>query len=184
MSSQEKRVYYFAYGSNLNVGQMQQRCPSAKFVGITSLESYSFCFKGYADIEFSNPDSKVSGVVYSLTKEDLARLDSFEGVGTTGSYERVEVYVKLSGIYTTVITYVKNGTSIISREAFNAYVAKIKRGYNFWSFDVQVVKNAELDFTKQDKFEIEVITPDNFATDYPFRMTAQELNIYKRSRGR
>ena len=38
--------YYLAYGSNLNIRQMQMRCPGAKPVGTMVLEDYELLFKG------------------------------------------------------------------------------------------------------------------------------------------
>ena len=38
--------YYIAYGSNLNVQQMQMRGPHAKGVGAATLEGWGLVFKG------------------------------------------------------------------------------------------------------------------------------------------
>ncbi|MBQ2786039.1 MAG: gamma-glutamylcyclotransferase [Oscillospiraceae bacterium] len=40
------RKFYLAYGSNLNVEQMQYRCPGAIKVGTTYLEGYRITFRG------------------------------------------------------------------------------------------------------------------------------------------
>ena len=36
--------YYFAYGSNMNLGQMRFRCPDAEVVGNVRLEDYRLAF--------------------------------------------------------------------------------------------------------------------------------------------
>ena len=38
--------FYLAYGSNLNIPQMQRRCPTAKIVGIAEIKDYELLFKG------------------------------------------------------------------------------------------------------------------------------------------
>ena len=38
--------YYLAYGSNLSVAQMAQRCPDAVYVGTAVLTDYRLLFKG------------------------------------------------------------------------------------------------------------------------------------------
>lgn len=38
--------YYLAYGSNLSVAQMAQRCPDAVYVGTAVLTDYQLLFKG------------------------------------------------------------------------------------------------------------------------------------------
>lgn len=43
---------YFAYGSNLDLEQMAQRCPDAEIVGPVRLENYElrFCGSGFATV--------------------------------------------------------------------------------------------------------------------------------------
>ena len=38
--------FYLAYGSNLNIPQMQRRCPTAKIVGTAEIKDYELLFKG------------------------------------------------------------------------------------------------------------------------------------------
>lgn len=42
--SEEK--LYFAYGSNINLDQMDMRCPDARVVGTVVLEGYELLFRG------------------------------------------------------------------------------------------------------------------------------------------
>ena len=37
---------YIAYGSNLNMNQMRDRCPTVQFVGIGEIRNYKLQFKG------------------------------------------------------------------------------------------------------------------------------------------
>jgi len=79
-------MYYFAYGSNLDLLQMQLRCPGAQFVSTAKLEGYRICFprKSYVrdcaviSIELSARD-EVWGALYELDGTDIARLDEREG---------------------------------------------------------------------------------------------------------
>ena len=41
-----KEKYYLAYGSNLSIAQMVQRCPYAVYVGKATIEGYQLLFKG------------------------------------------------------------------------------------------------------------------------------------------
>ena len=38
--------YYLAYGSNLNVSQMERRCPAARVAGVAEIKGYELLFKG------------------------------------------------------------------------------------------------------------------------------------------
>jgi gamma-glutamylcyclotransferase (GGCT)/AIG2-like uncharacterized protein YtfP len=78
-------LYYFAYGSNMNWGQMQRRCPSAKFVCVARLPDYRFAIARHSRLRncgtaniFAEPDSEVWGIVYEVADQDLITLDGFE----------------------------------------------------------------------------------------------------------
>ena len=45
-----KRLY-IAYGSNMNIKQMEYRCPDAKIIGKTYLENWELTMPFYANIE-------------------------------------------------------------------------------------------------------------------------------------
>jgi gamma-glutamylcyclotransferase (GGCT)/AIG2-like uncharacterized protein YtfP len=78
-------LFYFAYGSNMNWEQMQQRCPSARFVCVATLENYRFAIArhsrrrncGTANI-IADTSNEVWGIVYDISELDLLILDGFE----------------------------------------------------------------------------------------------------------
>ena len=43
-----KTVLYFAYGSNLDEGQMLERCPGAKTMGHATLPNHALTFGGFS----------------------------------------------------------------------------------------------------------------------------------------
>jgi gamma-glutamylcyclotransferase len=79
-------IVYFAYGSNLDKEQMQNRCPSSCFLCKALLENYKLAFTrkstkrggGVADI-VESVGSRVWGVVYQLDERELESLDKREG---------------------------------------------------------------------------------------------------------
>ena len=91
-------ILYFAYGSNMNRGQMHKRCPGSEFKCRAFLQDYEFVFDGYsknwggsvANIVQKN-GNVVEGVIFKITKSDLGSLDRFEGEGSV--YDRVELTV-------------------------------------------------------------------------------------------
>ena len=75
--------YYIAYGSNLNVGQMEYRCPLASFVGTATLKDWRLVFKGsgsgnYLTIEPCEGRS-VPVAIWKVTSLDEKNLDRYEG---------------------------------------------------------------------------------------------------------
>lgn len=75
-----KRSLMFAYGSNMYAQQALKRMPNAKKYGIAKLIDYAFNFagNGVASV-YEKINSKVPGVLYSITDNDFAKMDSFEG---------------------------------------------------------------------------------------------------------
>jgi hypothetical protein len=79
-------MYYFAYGSNLDLLQMQLRCPEAQFVSTAKLDGYRICFPRKSFVRDCAVISvepaageQVWGVLYELDGTDIARLDEREG---------------------------------------------------------------------------------------------------------
>jgi gamma-glutamylcyclotransferase len=79
-------MLYFAYGSNMNWQQMQNRCPSARFFGIALLPDHKLAFTrksikrgcGVADAA-PTQNHNVWGIVYEITAQDIEALDKSEG---------------------------------------------------------------------------------------------------------
>jgi cation transport regulator ChaC len=74
---------YFAYGSNMNPGQMAERCPGAVPLGIAELDGYRFVIntRGVATIV---PEKRggVVGVLWAVSEEHERTLDGYEGVAS------------------------------------------------------------------------------------------------------
>jgi gamma-glutamylcyclotransferase (GGCT)/AIG2-like uncharacterized protein YtfP len=79
-------MLYFAYGSNLNPGQMTQRCPGHRTLAVARLTGHRLVFPRFspsrrcasASVEPS-PGDAVWGVVYQLAPDDIPVLHYHEG---------------------------------------------------------------------------------------------------------
>jgi gamma-glutamylcyclotransferase (GGCT)/AIG2-like uncharacterized protein YtfP len=101
-ASDVRRVNVFAYGSNVDQDQMRSRCPSARLVGVATLRGHAMAFAGYSASRcgpvatvFKCDALDVPGALYSITHDDLARLDRFEGV--PWMYTRTSAWVIANG---------------------------------------------------------------------------------------
>jgi len=80
-TSKENSILYFAYGSNMNLTQMKNRCQdNFKKISNTILKDYILGFdqSGYANIKEKNGED-VMGVLYNLNQQCLTNLDGYEG---------------------------------------------------------------------------------------------------------
>ncbi|KAM3440601.1 hypothetical protein MY4824_002049 [Beauveria thailandica] len=93
---EQGKSFYFAYGSNMHVSQMADRCPRSRFVGPASLPGYRWQIneKGIANI-VPSPNDRVEGLVYQLAWEDEKSLDRIEAVSKK-LYERQFLPVDLT----------------------------------------------------------------------------------------
>src|ERR1700753_2463662 len=89
----DARHTYFAYGSNLSVQQMAQRCPGAVNPRPATLADHDWLInhRGVATIERFD-GGEVHGVLWQVTDHDLATLDSAEGVPVRYRRDRLSVH--------------------------------------------------------------------------------------------
>ncbi|RWA10619.1 hypothetical protein EKO27_g4488 [Xylaria grammica] len=84
----EDGSFYFAYGSNLHLTQMANRCPASIFKGKAVLSGYRWQInvRGVANVVPSTNDS-VEGLLYLVNPRDERSLDRSEGV-SKGFYQK------------------------------------------------------------------------------------------------
>ena len=127
--------YYFAYASNLNKKQMQEKCPESKPLYKVTLPNYKLIFTdwsrqlrgGKANIVLFKGE-KVLGAVYEVSDQCMNRLDKFET-----SYNRIKVNVfDEDGESLEAITYIK-GRQPQEAKPSNEYLLTIQQGYKDWN---------------------------------------------------
>jgi gamma-glutamylcyclotransferase (GGCT)/AIG2-like uncharacterized protein YtfP len=81
---------YFAYGSNMDLAAMAQRCPASKPVGPARLARHRFLINadGYATVA-RHPRGDVHGMLFDLALSDMPALDRYEGIAR-GLYTKVQ----------------------------------------------------------------------------------------------
>lgn len=92
--------YYLAYGSNLSMAQMAQRCPEAVYIGTAEIPDYQLLFKGsqsgsYLTVE-PKSGSSVPVLVWRISDRDEFRLDRYEGCPTF--YYKTTMQVKVHSL--------------------------------------------------------------------------------------
>ena len=133
----------FAYGSNLDLIQMNRRCPSSKIISKGSLANYRLDFNRYssgwgggvADV-IPVKGSEVWGLVFELSDTDMDSLDFYEGCykDRPSLYERSKVVINTpKGPIPDVWLY-----TVVEKQKFEAPTAKyleiIKNAAAQWNF--------------------------------------------------
>ena len=145
--------YYLAYGSNLNIQQMQTRCPSAKPVGSVPLDGYELLFRGRNGSAVATIEPKVGGVVpcglWLITDKDEASLDCYEGF--PHFYRKEMIPVRFGRRNMKVMAYVMNDGHALAMPGIG-YLRTILDGYKDFGLDLSALDAAlEVSTSAEDK---------------------------------
>lgn len=148
ISMSKERILYFAYGSNLNLGQMARRCPRARRVQPYSHAGYQLVFRGVADITPSSEDV-VFGGLWEITKACELALDRYEGYQPnrpeSGMYRKIYWRDRVQGEPVQIMAYTMNSHRFAM--PVDAYFESIRQGYFDWGLDTRMLDEA-LDATR------------------------------------
>ena len=144
-----KKRYYLAYGSNLNMAQMQWRCPGAVPLGAAEISGYRLLFKGsqtgsYLTIEQADGFAVPVGV-WAVTEADEARLDRYEGY--PAFYYKTEMDISYTGLVSKkqrkvrAFVYIMHEDRPIGIPSWH-YIETCLEGYRAFEFDENILFQA------------------------------------------
>ena len=141
-----EKKFYIAYGSNMDVDQMEWRCPKAELLGVSELDGWQLLFKGslsgaYATVERAE-GYKVPVLVWAITPRDEERLDRYEGFPFL--YRKETVKVKHGRKLVDAMVYIMNDERSFGTPSCY-YYSVILDGYKSAEFDTNVLKQAVQD---------------------------------------
>ena len=136
--------YYAAYGSNLNLPQMTQRCPTAEVVGSDTLQDWRLRFRGTPGNAVATIERKeghtVPVLIFRVQPKDEKSLDGYEG--WPWLYRKEEIEVKVDGKPITAFTYIMNETNHPYNQPGPYYFGILLAGYLIVNFDVKILMDA------------------------------------------
>tara|TARA_R100000995_G_scaffold75871_1_gene45335 strand:+ start:888 stop:1343 length:456 start_codon:yes stop_codon:yes gene_type:complete len=145
-------MLYGAYGANLNMANMEVRCPQAKPILGFNLVGYRLVFNGVADI-VKDKDAKVPIGLWQITKECEKSLDRFEGYPYL--YKKIKLKVDVPGFKgQKVMFYVMRRKGVGLPPA--AYFNTIAQGYDDFALDKDYLNWAvhEADQMQKNKLDV------------------------------
>lgn len=132
-----KRSYYIAYGSNMDINQMKERCPDSKFIGTSELKNYQLNFRKSCSNYFATLDRKegssVPAVIWSVSKDDEKRLDRFEGVAIN-CYYKITIEIDVGGDIVEGLCYLIDESRDEGKPPLN-YINILKDAYARFNFN-------------------------------------------------
>ena len=138
-----KKMFYLAYGSNLNTKQMEWRCPSAKVAGTAVLENWRLEFRGsktgaYLTIVPAFGE-RVQVGVWQVGPEDEQALDRYEGF--PNFYYKRNFTVELNGKKIPAFAYIMRENRPSGIPSIS-YVRTCITGFAEFGFDTEPLMEA------------------------------------------
>lgn len=148
-----KRIFYAAYGSNLNRSVMLQNCPSAKQIGTTILEGWCLSFRGLLTIQ-PREGRKVPLGIWSIDTEDEYMLDRYEGAPKVYSKETMTLDVQTeNGVeQLSCLIYIMNADVNYGSSVSANYYNRCVEGYREFGFDERYLEDA---LARREEWEFE-----------------------------
>lgn len=142
----DKGKIYAAYGSNLNLGQMAYRCPTAKVLGGTKLNGYRLLFRGGGGSAVATVEKHEGGSVplllWHITPADEAALDRYEGWPYL--YRKEMIKVRYGGKWVSAMIYIMNEGRPFGVPS-RYYYDVIRQGYVDAGFNLYILGKAARD---------------------------------------
>lgn len=139
----EKKRLYVAYGSNLNLPQMEWRCPTAQVVGTGSLPDHELLFRGSSTNAVATVEPRegasVPILIWEIQPADEKALDRYEGYPRL--YEKETMTVSIGGREVEAMAYVMTPGHEpgLPSEQYHGVIAE---GYRSAGFDLSVLEAA------------------------------------------
>lgn len=159
----EYKRLYIAYGSNINLEQMANRCPNSKIVSKEMLKGYELEFRGVATI-VPNDKSEVPVLIWEIDGRDEHSLDKYEGFPNLYRKELFEIDV--NGEKKECMAYLMNNGHI--SPPMSHYYNVIKQGYEANGMDTSYLRAALEKSVCEQYFDEEM--DEEFDEDDDFQM--------------
>ena len=136
--------FYTAYGSNMDLVQMQRRCENSKFVGTAKINGYRLAFKhsqsgAYSTIEKSD-NHYVPAVVFEISDNDERCLDKYEGYPNFYHKDNMTVEMSDGGKCETMLYILREDAEFGVPSAI--YYDILARAYCHFNFDFNILSEA------------------------------------------
>ncbi len=131
----EYKRLYIAYGSNINLEQMANRCPNSKVIGKEMLKGYELEFRGVATI-VPKENAEVPVLIWEIDGRDEHSLDRYEGFPNL--YRKELFDINVNGEKKECMAYLMNKGHISPPTSY--YYSVINQGYEANGMDTSYLR--------------------------------------------
>lgn len=151
------KKYSLAYGRNLDIKRMKERCPHCKLVGKGMLKDWQLAFKKYITIE-KKLGKEVPVGIWEIDEIAEKELDIIEDFPTM--YRKEYVEIEINGKLEQALVYIINDTN--SKFPDKPYFERILIGYNDFKFDRKYLDEAVARIPKKKVFIVSNEKPSDY----------------------
>lgn len=126
-------IYMWAYGSNLNVDHMRQRCPRAKAIKKMFVTEGALVFRGVADVTLRK-GGMIPGGLWKISGECERTLDTYEGVRNKFYLKRYFT-LEIDGVKSDCLFYQMRMSRGVMPPSEH-YIETIAQGYRDFGLDL------------------------------------------------
>lgn len=129
--------YSIAYGRNLDLKRMKERCPHCKLVGKAMLKDWQIAFRKYITVEPCKGGEVPVGVweIDEVAEKELDIIEEYPVM-----YDKQEVEITLNGKVIKALVYTINDTH--PKYPDKAYLNRVLIGYDDFKFDKKYIFDA------------------------------------------
>ena len=151
-------LYYLAYGSNLHPSRLTDRIASAQPIAIVEIPDRAVLFikrsiDGSSKCSITRsplPGETAWGILYTISEQDIDKLNRYEGLGK--GYQRLPVEVETSSGRYDAFTYVVSSTHYITAVApYDWYKEFVLVGAAYFSFPADYITKISSCISKSDE---------------------------------
>lgn len=134
--------YYIAYGSNLNIAEMQMRCPDSKIIGVSEIVNYRLLFMGETNKIYLTIvpyiGESVPVAIWKISRKDEVVLDKYEEYPSL--YLKKEFVLSVKKIQNkgiqeyTAFAYIMRDNQALGKPS-DCYYKTCVQGYRDFQFD-------------------------------------------------
>lgn len=129
--------YSIAYGRNLDLNKMKEKCPHAKLLGKAVLKDWQLSFGYWITIE-PQKGSHVPVGIWEVDEIGEMELDIIEDF--PNMYRKEYVDIEFNGKWIKAMAYIIN--NVTPRPLTKEYVNKLKIGYKDFNYDFKYIEDA------------------------------------------